>query len=293
MKLLSKRLPKKKSLSLTLNEKETEVILKIDGIETDKLMAKKENNEIKIYDKYLTYITNTLEIGESISIVLWLHTKDDRKITAKDDGNIDTKETNTEEGKSAEDGKLSISCSHCEWEYGKFGLLSKIYLLLSKNLILLLGRSLIMTFLFLLILWHNPPLMIVAEPMQIQENWTKGEDHYSVISAKNIGCDLLEVYLFDNSSNEQFINANWSPMVENPIEIFKYDDITFINLSIDNTSPPGEYKGSISISAEAQRIIFPDTLPLINTSISGRTDTKKLVEVPFFIRITPNLNSTG
>lgn len=248
---------------------------------------KDKKNELKISDKGLTYKTNALEIDESMSIVLWLHTKNDRKIDAKDDGN-------TEGGKSAEDGKLSISCSHCEWESGKFGLLSMIYLLLSKNLILLLGRSLIMTFLFLFILFHNPPLMIVAEPMQIQENWTEGEDHHKVISAKNIGCDLLHADLLCmNSSQEQFINAKWSSD-ENPIESFKSGEIKFIKLNIDNMSPPGEYSGSIVISAEAQRIIVLDhyILPSINITI-GQTNTKKLVEVPFFIRITPNLNSTG
>jgi len=37
------------TLSLTLNDEESDVILKIDNIETDKFIAKKENGELKIY----------------------------------------------------------------------------------------------------------------------------------------------------------------------------------------------------------------------------------------------------
>lgn len=184
--------------------------------------------------------------------------------------------------------KLDVSYGHCEWDCGKPDIIGSIYLLLSKNVILLLARSTLLAFLILYILLQNPPLNIVTEPMQIQENWTEGENHSVDISAKNIGCNLLQANLsFPNSGEEQFIDAKWSSG-ENPMMQFVSGAVKFIKLRVQNSCPPGEYRGFIIIRANATRNIgFPFYHNI------GNTSTMKLTEVPVFIRITPSPNATA
>jgi hypothetical protein len=217
--------------------------------------------------------TGKLSSGESESYVLWLHTRKIRTLIP-----IDIKNKS-----------LDLTISHCDWANGDMGWLGALYLLLSKNVILLLIRSLVLAFLFLCILWQNPPLNIVTDPLQIKENSTAGDGDFVTISVKNAGCDLLQADLsFPNSSKGQLINAKWNSSGSNMIKPFNSNRIEFINLSIENKCPPGEYMGSIIISADASRnIVFPFNLTI------GNTSTMKLVEVPVFIRITPRPNATA
>lgn len=167
-----------------------------------------------------------------------------------------------------------------ESQYGKTcSGLNNPYLLFSKNVILLLTRSLLLTVLFMFILMQNPPLMIAIEPSQVQENYTEGDGHFVVISVKNIGCDLLNPILWNMSSSKR-INASWNNISSN----FAHGDIRFINISIDRECPPGEYVGSILIEAKANRSI---SYPINHTYIIGQTSAKKLAEVPFIFRIMP------
>lgn len=221
----------------------------------------------------LPYKIGKLSSGESQSSVLWLHTNNNKII-------IPPGTTNK---------SLELTINHCDWANGDVGKLGIFYLLLSKNAILLLIRLLVLAFLILFILLENPPLNIVTEPLQIQKNWTAGEEHFAVISVKNIGCNLLHANLsFQNSCKGQLINAKWVSSWSNIIKPFNSSGIEFINLSIEDNCTPGEYKGSIIISANASRKIgFPFY------RIIGNTSTRKLAEVPVFITITPRQNAAA
>jgi len=226
--------------------------------------------------------TGALSIGESESYVLWMHTKINRTLIP-----IDTKNK-----------FLDLTISHCDWDRGDFCKLDSLYLLISKNVILLLIRLIVLAFFILLILMQNPPLNIVTEPLQVQENWTYGEMHYVPIAIKNIGCDLFSVNVLNlNSSNDSSINATWS---NNrwpnrwPRDYLKSGEIGFINLSVQRNCSPGEYRGNLVITANAKRNPLPDLIPYytIIPPTFYQTYAKTLVEVPFFIRIAPKPNAT-
>jgi hypothetical protein len=239
------------------------------------ILADRLASHVSDTSKWSLWINKTgkLSSGESESYVLWLHTKKNRTLIP-----IDIKNKS-----------LDLTISHCDWANGDMGRLGALYLLLSKNVILLLIRSLVLAFLFLCILWQNPPLNIVTDPLQIKENCTAGDGGFVTISVKNAGCNLSQADLsFPNSSKGQLINAKWNSNGSNIIKQFNSNSIEFINLTIENKCPPGEYMGSIIISADARRnIVFPFDLTI------GNTSTMKLVEVPVFIRITPRPNATA
>jgi hypothetical protein len=215
-----------------------------------------------------------LAIDELESVVFLLHTEIERS--------IDVKERNYEQE------NLDISYSYCDWTCGKLDELSKIYLLISKNVILILVRLLLLILLFLYVIWLNPPLMMVTDLHQIQENWAEGESYPLEISAKNIGCDLLDANLIVYNSSK-YIDARWSSD-KNPLVSIASGDAKFIYLSTNYKIPPGKYTGFIIIEARAKRII---RFPIINHTFDiGLTPFKKLVEVPFFIKVTPKSNAT-
>jgi hypothetical protein len=166
--------------------------------------------------------------------------------------------------------------------------LEYIYLLLSKNVILLLARSLIMTLIFLVVLFQNPPLMIAVNPCQIQENLTYGQDHFIYISTKNIGCDLFNPRSETISFNKSLINASF--VESDPIILC--NETRFVRLHISDKCPEGEYRGSIIIAAKANRRwidAIPDWIQnktLISSDL-GETYLRELAEVPYIIRISP------
>lgn len=166
--------------------------------------------------------------------------------------------------------------------------LEYIYLLLSKNVILLLARSLIMTLIFLVVLFQNPPLMIDVNPCQIQENLTYGQDHFIYISTKNIGCDLFNPRSETISFNKSLINASF--VESDPIILC--NETRFVRLHISDKCPEGEYRGSIIIAAKANRRwidAIPDWIQnktLISSDL-GETYLRELAEVPYIIRISP------
>jgi len=228
----------------------------------------------------LTFNIKKSSNREAERIILWLRKKDNEILS------IDNKENfNVFESKFGND-----SCDG----------LSRFSSLLSKNVILLLGRSLLLAFLFFLILSQNPPLMIALEPLQFQENWTSGQENVLMISAKNIGCNLLDAYIWTNSSNNELINATWTSNSITKKDVFLSNDVDVIRLKVDENSPAGEYRGSIKITGYANRTIIPDLhylglldLLFIETPITVPTYTKKLAEVPFLFRINPKLNATA
>ena len=221
-----------------------------------------------------------IEDSDSIDIILLLQKKDKTKLKIVNGENYYISQ-----------GQYGNQCN----EFGLYFL----YLLFSKNVILLLMRSILLIFIFMAILWQNPPLMVVADPLQIQENWTQDEISDIIISAKNIGCNLINVSLETESFDEKLINSYWISKPKEKNETFLSNDVHFIRLMVNGKCPPGEYRGSIKITAKANRIIVPnlsswrflDQLPL-NTPITDTTYTKKLVDVPYLIRITPRLNAT-
>lgn len=235
----------------------------------DELIKSETSNKNAPNISLFNYKIKNLSRGESEDIILWLHTKGDRILKA-----------------NSNDKSLNISISHCDWNCSSFDYLESVYLLLSKNVILLLARSLLLLLIFFLILLQNPPLLLVADPPQIQENLTEGEGHFVIISAKNIGCDLLNASLSNMSSSKE-INVSW---IYNTSSKFTCGDIRFINISIDRKCPPGEYMGSIMIDAKAKRNM---SLPFNHSYIIGQTSAKKLVEVPFSFKIIPKLNATA
>jgi len=235
----------------------------------DELIKSETSNKIAPDIKFFKYNIKHLSRGESEEIILWLHTKGDRILKA-----------------NSNDKSLNISISHGDWNCSSFDYLGSIYLLLSKNVILLLARSLLLLLISFLILLQNPPLLLVADPSQIQEKLIEGEGHFVIISAKNIGCDLLNASLSNMSSSKE-INASW---IYKTSSKFAYGDIRFINISIDRECPPGEYVGSIIIDAKANRIISI-SFPFNHICTIGQTSAEKLVEVPFFFKIIPKLNA--
>jgi hypothetical protein len=251
----------------TLDKKEIEI----------KEKETKEKSISHSEDK-LTFNIKKSSNREAERIILWLRKTGNNVLT------IDNKENfNVFESKFGDD-----SCSG----------LSKCSLLVSKNVILLLGRSLLLAFLFFLILLQNPPLMIAVEPLQFQENWTSGQEKVLMISAKNIGCNLLDAYIWTNSSNNGLITATWTSNSITKKNVFLSNDVDFIRLKVDEKCPAGEYRGSIKITGYANRTIIPDLPylglldpPFIETPITVPTYTKKLAEVPFFFKIIPKLNA--
>lgn len=168
-----------------------------------------------------------------------------------------------------------------------------LYLLLSKNVILLLARLLLLTIFFLAVLLQNPPPMMVADPSQIQENFTTGQEHFIYISAKNIGCDLFDSDVETMSFNKSLINAKFTESNST----IRSNEVKFIRLGISDQCLPGEYRGSIIITAKANRkwncglphLMSNLTIPSLDL---GQTYIKKLAEVPYIIRIAPVLNAS-
>jgi len=168
-----------------------------------------------------------------------------------------------------------------------------IYLLFYNNAILLLGRSLLLTILFALVLLQNPPIMIAVNPVQIQENLTAGIAHTTMIFVENNGCDLSDVKLQNCVFKENMINVTWEKTNSTDKGEFSSTKYDFIFLNVSANLSPGEYIGSIKITASANRFILPSLPRIDNAPIHGKTFTKRLAEVPFFLRIVPDLNAAS
>jgi hypothetical protein len=125
--------------------------------------------------------------------------------------------------------------------------------------------------------------MMTTNPNQVQENLTEGQERVIYILAKNIGCDIFDEKVENISFNTTLINALL-------LASKKGAQSNFIRLNVSDKCRSGEYRGSIIITAKANRIIFSGFAIL--PPLVCPTRNKTLAEVPFFFRITPSLNPT-
>jgi len=144
--------------------------------------------------------------------------------------------------------------------------LGKIKLLISKNVILLLFRSIMLLFLLFLMLSANPPLQIIVDPQSINENITIGTDRTVVLSIQNIGCELSSItakILAASDSRLHIDGDKWNS--ESQVVDLSEGEVEFVKLKINGTDP-GVDRGFVLIREYAFRrtsIASLDKIPIV------------------------------
>jgi hypothetical protein len=245
----------------------------------------------KLEEGCLSYRIDKLKKGETKVIFLLLHTnKIDLIKNWGHDGNSWERERKRSEENRKIERKLEIPYKKFNMEldmwwsspdniFADASILRNAYLLLTKNVILLLFRFLISILLFFCVLALNPPPIIDVDSQQIYDNLTTNQEDTIIISINNLGCDLHNLA----AKNSEKENAS-------PIAIEKRWTSNSINLDSNfpesirlniKSSDAGVYSGFISITANGSRRF---------TMIKSLNETAKktLSIIPYHIQIKEN-----
>jgi hypothetical protein len=250
---IDRKLKNEVSLEITCNEKE-----KLESEKFKHILScpKFEENLKYSIDKILGY--------ESKCLFLLLHTKDARK-ERKIYFNLS--ELNK---KNLKTWWWSPDPIDKDWSF-----VEKIFLLISKNTIVILAISMILTLLLSIVLLFNPPINLIVDPPLIKENMTEGQEKLIVISIKNIGCDLSDLTL---ASSDNILMAKFKGRSNSSIESLPSGATKYANVTI-NYMPEGKYAGFININASRE---------IKTIKSSQKTEIRTIYEIPFSIQIYKN-----